>query len=143
MKPQWLLLRLIRKGLYGYSYLIILFCVSSLSNLFGQGTGLVGYYYSNDGPDYKFTAPLTIKRIDPKIDFNWGGGSPVPGLVNPESFSIRWVGKIEPKVSGNHTFFLRADDGVRLKVNGQSLIDDWRLTWAVTRESTIDLFLVM
>lgn len=32
---------------------------------------------------------------------------------------------MQPKTSGNYTFFTQADDGVRLWVNGRQPINDW------------------
>lgn len=40
-------------------------------------------------------------------------------------FSVRWSGFVQPKYSETYTFSVVADDGVRLWVNGQNLIDRW------------------
>jgi hypothetical protein len=40
-------------------------------------------------------------------------------------FSARWTGLIEPKVSGEHTFFTRSNDGVRLWIDDKPVIDNW------------------
>jgi gliding motility-associated-like protein len=119
-------------------YLILFIFAEQIS---GQGKGLLGHYYNNDGPGFNFTAPLTTKRIDPLIQFYWGSGSPIPGVVNGDRFSIRWTGKIVPKVTGNYKFYLQGDDGVRLKVNGKSLINDWRPSGGDIRESNAPLSL--
>lgn len=42
-----------------------------------------------------------------------------------EKFSVRWSGFVQPKYSETYTFSAIADDGVRLWVNGQNLIDRW------------------
>lgn len=41
------------------------------------------------------------------------------------NFSVRWSGFVQPKYSETYTFSVVADDGVRLWVNGQIVIDKW------------------
>jgi hypothetical protein len=59
-----------------------------------------------------------------RIDFKWGDGGP-PNLPD-NYFSIRWTGNWLFEV-GDYTFFVYADDGVRLWLDDQLLIDAWRL----------------
>ncbi len=40
-------------------------------------------------------------------------------------FSVRWSGTVTPKYSQTYTFSTQTDDGVRLWVNGQQIIDNW------------------
>lgn len=84
----------------------------------GTGTGLRGDYYA----DHAFTR-LAGTRIDPQLRFDWPG-SPID-TVPANHFTVRWTGRIQPRVSGTHTFILRADDGVRLWIDGKLLIDTW------------------
>jgi hypothetical protein len=51
---------------------------------------------------------------------------PVRGL-DADRFLVRWTGLLEPRFSERHTFELVADDGVRLWVDGQLLVDQWGL----------------
>ncbi len=85
----------------------------------GSGTGLLGSYYNN----IDFTA-LTLSRTDATVDFNWGSGSPDPSL-GVDTFSVRWTGRVEPLFSETYTFYTESDDGVRLWINGQLVIDNW------------------
>ncbi len=41
-------------------------------------------------------------------------------------FSVRWSGFVQPQYSENYTFSVLPDNGVRLWVNGQNLIDQWQ-----------------
>ena len=84
----------------------------------GTGSGLRGDYYA----DHAFTR-LAGSRIDPQVRFDWPG-SPID-TVPADHFTVRWSGRIQPRVSGVYTFTLRADDGVRLWIDGQPLIDTW------------------
>ncbi|MCX6811988.1 MAG: PA14 domain-containing protein [Candidatus Berkelbacteria bacterium] len=64
------------------------------------------------------------------IDHDWGSGGPA-GLT--DYFSVRWE-SISPDIwfeSGNYQFKVRVDDGVRLYLDGQLIIDKW-LTHAAT-----------
>ena len=56
------------------------------------------------------------------IDFNWGYGSPGPG-VGAEHFSARIMRLLD--VSGRYRFRVTSDDGVRLWVDDQLVIDEW------------------
>src|SRR5262249_45607425 len=77
-----------------------------------QGTGLTGQYYNNAATNYSsptnFTG-LAITRLDPKIDFVWGTGSPDPSISNT-TYSVRWTGQVQPQYSEPYIFVLRTDD---------------------------------
>jgi uncharacterized repeat protein (TIGR03806 family) len=81
----------------------------------------------------------SISRIDPTIDFNWGTGSPDPA-IGSDKFSARWTGQILAQHSETYTFYTTTDDGVRLWINGQLLIDKWvdqsSTTWSATMALT-------
>ena len=94
------------------------------SSSIGSGTGLDGAYYSNHAAAAPFSGSPTLVRTDPTIDFNWGNGSPDPSIT-PNTFTVRWTGSVQPQFSENYTFSATADDGVRLWVNGQLIIDHW------------------
>jgi YD repeat-containing protein len=81
--------------------------------------GLSGEYYDNiDFTNYKFT------RVDPTVNFGWDQGSPDPSM-GPDEFSVRWKGMVVPRYSETYTFYTSSDDGVRLWVNGQLVVDKW------------------
>ncbi|MBA3697762.1 MAG: hypothetical protein H0W78_02695 [Planctomycetes bacterium] len=88
----------------------------------GSGTGLLARYYANETLS---GIPVHV-RTDARVDFGWGGGSP-DGSVPVESFSARWDGEIEARVSEPLTLIARTDDGVRVWLNGQVVIDSWIL----------------
>lgn len=85
----------------------------------GQGTGLKGEYFTGQN----FGA-LVLTRIDPSVDFNWAYGAPAASMP-VDNFSIRWTGKIQPRFSETYNFAMAKDDGVRLWVNGQQIINSW------------------
>jgi len=85
----------------------------------GSGKGLDAEYFDNKN----LTGNPKLKRIDPLVNFIWGTGSPFTPFV--EVFSARWKGFIQPKCTGEYTFYTISDDGVRLWVNNIKIIDNW------------------
>jgi glucose/arabinose dehydrogenase len=85
----------------------------------GTGMGLEALYFSN----IDFTGD-SHGLVDPTVDFRWGAGAPAHGW-EPDTFSARWFGQVEAEVTGTYTFYTQSDDGVRLSVNGQLLVDNW------------------
>lgn len=80
------------------------------------GTGLTGSYFNNAN-----FAGAAVTRLDPAIDFTWPG-APGPSGIGADSFSVRWVGQIEARASGVHTFYVTANDGARLWVDDQLIV---------------------
>ena len=79
-----------------------------------------GEYWSNR----QLSGAPTLVRNDRQIDFNWGSGSPDPALP-ADNFSARWTRNL-PFEAGAYRFRILADDGVRLWLNDQLILDDWR-----------------
>jgi len=71
-----------------------------------------------------FSTQPAIERVDPKVDFHWGGGGPGGG-VGKDNFSVRWTGEIRPPAAGEYTFYVNVNDQARLWVDGKLLIDKW------------------
>jgi hypothetical protein len=84
-----------------------------------QENGLTGEYY-----DSQFFTDLKFTRIDGTVDFDWAYGSP-DSSIGSDTFSIRWSGWLKPKTSATYMFYTVSDDGVRLWVNDQLVIDNW------------------
>ena len=90
--------------------------------------GLIGEYYNNeDFTDKKFD------RNDANIDFDWGLGSP-DERIEPQTYSIRWTRKIKPSFSDIYWFSTQSDDGVRLWINDELVIDNWNLDDGSTKK---------
>jgi uncharacterized repeat protein (TIGR03806 family) len=94
------------------------------SSAIGHGTGLLGQYWSNHFPTAPFTGAATVTRADAQINFNWGNGSPDP-KISVDNFTARWTGAVEPQFNETYTFYATTDDGVRLFINGQQIINQW------------------
>jgi beta-glucosidase len=93
---------------------------------------LRGEYFDNQ----ELSGTPKVVRSDLQLSFDWASGSPDPSIPN-DHFSVRWTGKIVPEKSGDYTLSLRADDGVRLWVDGKKLIDDWSVHPAKASEAKL------
>ena len=87
--------------------------------IIGTGTGLSGNYFNG----MNFETPV-FKRIDATINFDWAFGSP-NASVSSDNFSVLWAGQIQPKYSGEYTFYVTSNNGRRLWVNDQLIVDGW------------------
>ena len=87
-----------------------------------NGSGLQGEYWTNQTGT--FTGTPTLTRTDARVDFAWGDGAPASG-IGVDHFTVRWTGSITPAFNETYTFTTTSDDGVRLRVNGQLVIDKW------------------
>ena len=99
-----------------------LYPATPTSAAIGNGTGLAGAYYANQLRT--FTNPPTLLRTDATVDFNWNNNSP-DSSIGLDDFSVIWTGTVLAQFSEPYTFYTTTDDGVRLWVNGQLLVDKW------------------
>lgn len=64
-------------------------------------------------------------RTEEWINFEPGNQAPDPFL--PKSpLSVRWTGKLRPTVTGQYVFSFTSDDGCRLSIDDNVLIDAWQ-----------------
>ena len=66
-----------------------------------------------------------LVRDDAAINFDWGIGSPAPGVIGADRFSVRWTRNLGLP-AGMYRFTMRVDDGGRLWVNHHLLVDKWQ-----------------
>jgi glucose/arabinose dehydrogenase len=77
----------------------------------------------------------TTERCENAINNDWGTSAPQGTGVGPDNFSVRWTGTFDFE-AGDYTFSTTADDGVRMWVDGQLIIDQWRDQGATTYQAT-------
>ena len=87
--------------------------------------GLKGTYYDQAGVGGAFFTGSTATRVDSTVNFDWGGGTPGVTGIAADNFSVRWTGLILVPTTGNYVFRTLSDDGVRLNVNGNLVINNW------------------
>ncbi|NLE99813.1 MAG: hypothetical protein GX601_02435, partial [Anaerolineales bacterium] len=85
-----------------------------------------GEYFSS--PD--LAGQPALVRYDREINFYWDHGAPDAALP-ADSFSVRWQRTLSME-AGTYRFFVRVDDGVRVWVDEELIIDQWKLNPAVT-----------
>lgn len=82
--------------------------------------GLEAEYFDNQNLE---GAPA-LKRVDTHVNFDWGDGGYATGHP-PDQFSARWTGYYVPRASSDYTFYVSADDGARLFLDEERVINDW------------------
>jgi autotransporter-associated beta strand protein len=82
------------------------------------GTGLTGKYY-----DTETFGTLVTTRTDASINFNFASAIPAgTAITAATTYSVAWSGQIEPAYSELYTFFVTVDDGARLWVDDQLIV---------------------
>lgn len=87
-------------------------------------------YYNNA----TFTGSPVASQTEYNISRNWGNGSPIPNMPN-DNFSVRWS-SVQPLSAGTYRINVRADDGVRVYINGLSYINEWHASDATGTYTT-------
>ncbi len=65
-----------------------------------------------------------LELVEQQINHDWQWASPLPGLAPADDFSVRWTGS-PAFAAGTYTFFVYADDGVRMWIDDVLVIDSW------------------
>ena len=81
------------------------------------------YYHTSGGNNPEFRE-LRLERVDRHINFPWGNAAPGEG-VNADNFGVRWTGTFRVPEAGEYRFRSRTDDGCRLYIDGDRVIDFW------------------
>jgi len=81
--------------------------------------GLKAEYFDNKN---LAGTPLST-RTDATISSNWVK-YPIDGIADT-MFSVRWSGKLIPPITGEYFLVLNGDDGYRLLLNNEKVIDNW------------------
>jgi hypothetical protein len=74
-------------------------------------------------PNTSLASPSVLSRNDAAIDFDWGNGSPDPA-VPVDEFSVRWTRTLGFE-AGTYRFYASSDDGVRIYIDEQLVVDSW------------------
>lgn len=64
-----------------------------------------------------------VSHVD-RVNMRADGGSPAPNVPS-EDYSIRWTGTINVEIPDTYQLMVNADDGVRVFLDGQLVIDDF------------------
>lgn len=85
----------------------------------GRKKGLRAQYFSN----LNGHGQPALERIDPNIDFRWTLFSPAPELLGADHYSVKWEGLLKSEESGEFEIGIEGEDGYRLYIDDQLLID--------------------
>ncbi|MFC8599529.1 PA14 domain-containing protein [Isoptericola sp. NPDC057191] len=97
--------------------------------------GLKGEYFAASAPDAHDFAELGGVALDPNID--------LPNLVptfesltgKGEHTTARWTGNLTAPTTGDYTFYAVGDNGFRLFLDDEAVIDHWVGDWDVEQTS--------
>ena len=104
-----------------------------------SGTDWVGQFYSTRDLTGAVVATASYAT---GLNFNWGTGQPTDGLGTPlaavpaDNFSARFVTQ-ENLAAGLYEFIIVADDGVRLFIDGNLVVDSFTDKDTAGRSSTV------
>ncbi|MGZ5521551.1 MAG: DUF1800 family protein [Chthoniobacterales bacterium] len=111
------------------------------------GTGLRGDYFKPGAallPPAAFNesaifATSVANRTDATVDSSWNSSSLPSGFGTTTNFAIRWTGQVLPQYTETYYFTVKSDDGVKLWINGQLIIDKWATQGNTEWTGAIDL----
>lgn len=96
--------------------------------------GLKAEYFTN----MKLEGNPERTVIDTSINFKWNDRGPLVDFQS-DKFSVRWTGYVKAEKTGSFTFDVSSDDGVRLYIDDELVINDWNDHAYLTNSYTKDL----
>lgn len=122
--------------------ILLLWCNTAWANV---GLNYDTYVGGGPQPSYTLAADGTINNRTKlssgtvsTINYNWGGNS-VLNSGRAEGVIVRFYGFINIPVAGTYYFGGNADDGIRINVNGQSVVNSWIESGGAFRSGAINL----
>ncbi len=74
--------------------------------------------------DKDYVGEADVQEMVDSIDFDLGSGSPAPG-VNPDRYVARFTKTVNAAKTADYSFSTRSDDGIRVFVDDELVIDEW------------------
>ncbi|WP_407272145.1 PA14 domain-containing protein [Radiobacillus sp. PE A8.2] len=98
--------------------------------------GLKGEFYTNSSPGNFDFAEKKATVVSPNINFG-----DLNALLNQlteqeNDATVRWTGQIKPEFTEDYTFSMIGDNGFRLWIDDQLIIDHWVNDWDIEQTST-------
>lgn len=87
---------------------------------------VTGAWYSEYYNNATLSGTPSVVRNESAVNFDWGWNSPASG-INADMFSARWTQTLQNMPAGTYRFTMTVDDGGRLWVNNQLVIDSWKV----------------
>lgn len=114
----------------GYAGEDTFFCSAALSTT----PGLIGDYYN--GTNFN---SLVSTHTDTTVNFGSFDATLASRASGADTASVRWTGYVKANYSQTYTFYTYSDDGARLYVNGQTVVNSWVDQGPTERSGTIAL----
>lgn len=92
------------------------------------------HYWNNTS----LSGNAVLARNESAINYDWGYGSPASGVVANDHFSAQWTRSIYFG-AGSYRFTTQSDDGIRVSVGGNRIIDNWTVHALQTNTADVDL----
>lgn len=92
-------------------------------------TGWHAAYYTfqgEQGPDIDALGAPVLVRVEPGIALDLGNNEPPADGVPGTHFATRWQRDVAIEAPGEYEFDATTDDGMRIAVNGESVLDTWQ-----------------
>ncbi len=105
-------------GITGFVFAVLLLALGGRPAA-AQDAQWLGEFWNNRD----LSGPIAMTRWENTIDFNWFGDSPDPRL-NSDNFSARWTRTVNFP-AGTYRFLATMDDGMRIWIDNQLVIDSW------------------
>jgi hypothetical protein len=83
-------------------------------------TAWQAHYWNNTN----MSGAPALARYESAVNYDWGWGSPAPGIVATDNFSARWSRSVYFN-AGTYQFTTQSDDGIRVYIDGHLIIDNW------------------
>ncbi|MFD3908828.1 MULTISPECIES: LamG-like jellyroll fold domain-containing protein [unclassified Streptomyces] len=91
--------------------------------------GVRGEYFRMSAPGARDFAELGSTALEPEIDFPGLTGTFESATGRTEHTTARWTGQLEAPRDGDYTFYAIGDNGFRLFLDGNVVIDHWEPDW--------------
>jgi hypothetical protein len=98
-----------------------------------QGAWTANYFNNMD-----LAGSAVLARSESAINHEWGYGSPAVGTVPNDHFSARWTRAVY-FAAGSYKFTAQNDDGIRVSIGGNRIIDNWAVQSVRTHSVDVDL----
>ena len=109
----------------------------------GWKKGFEGLYWFSDkcsAEGCPTTGKPSFSTVNEKINFTSPGEFAMQSKGFPnEHFAAEWYGKVPIKEAGEYEFSTASDDGSRLSINGEKIVENWGLHGRRERKGTIKL----
>ena len=105
-------------GLYKASYMTPRAETYSMAVSLAEARGLQGEYFNNRW----LQGEPTFTRVDEVVNFRWPTFITTTGK---DAISVRWTGFVQPGFSDVYTFCMDVNDGVKMWVDGEVVIDEF------------------